>query len=794
MKKRVLSVMIASTLAFTSSGILVSGKTSKEIRPPKDERSVSVVKTDLEKYKNIKNNNTKKGDDITKVVKEALSEDYRIRSFHFRDMEDASFNLSGTSFKIERTEKDIKGKKHLRTQMYIEDIPVYGSELIVHVNEQDEVYGVNGKIDSKAKPQSFKEKVKLKENAAIKKAEKNLKLKGKENKDYHVQAKLYLYDVEDQLKPVYLVNISSVEPEPAFWHVFVSAEDGQIVDKYNALAHGASPVKVRGVGIKGEEKSLDAVFENGSYYLKDLTRPSKGQILTYDAYNSQYYSELPGYLISDPDGVFQDERQKAGVDAHYNIGKVYDYYKNILKRDSFDGRGSSIISSVHAGYNLNNAFWNGVQMIFGDGDGNLFTNFASSLDITAHEFTHGVTQYTAGLEYRNESGALNEAFSDIIGVAIENKQNDWLIGEDSYTPSIEGDALRSMENPRLYSQPDHMKDYLYVDYDNGGVHFNSGIPNKAAYLMGRETGKATMAKIYYHALANYLTPRSNFMDARNAVILASIDLYGKDSKEHKLAINSWAKVGIGEEVDDNNGGENPNPGEEIKDTFEDNDTLEKAYGRLEFNKEYDSYISKEYDLDHFYFEVNEKGKVDISLTNLRGDINISLLNSEGQELVSDNNKNSSSKNITFDLNDLGKYYIKLSGTGKAIKDPYRLKVNFKKTPVEDNKPLQWFYEDKKIEPVFNKSTNSYNTETITKNGAKTLGLYFDKIDADYGVDYIRIKDKDGKVVEEFTGNYGSRVVTVNGDKATIEYSSRSVKSGKGYSIYAVAYLSPEEIR
>lgn len=794
MKKKFLSVMIASTLAFTSSGILVSGKTSKEIKPSKDERAVSVVKTDLEKHKDIKNKKKNKGDDITNVVKEALNEEYMMRSFSFMNrMEDSAFNLSGTSFKIEKTQKDNNGKKHLRTQMFLDDIPVYGSELIIHMNEKDEVYSVNGKIDSKAKPQSFKKSIKLKKGEAIKKAEKQLKIKGKNKKDYHAEAKLYLYNIDGNLKPVYLVTISSIEPEASFWHVFVSAEDGKIVDKYNALAHGASSAKVKGIGGNGSERTLDAVLENGIYYLKDTTRPSKGQILTYDAYNTQYYSELPGYLVSDPDGVFNDERQKAAVDAHYNLGKVYDYYKDVLNRDSFDGKGASIINSVHGGYKFNNAFWNGTQMVFGDGDGQMFTNFASSLDITAHEFTHAVTQYTAGLEYRNESGALNEAFSDIIGIAIENKQNDWLIGEDSYTPNIEGDALRSMENPRLYNQPDHMRDYLYVNYDKGGVHFNSGIPNKAAYLMGKETGKETMAKIYYHALSNYLTRTSNFMDARDAVILSAIDLYGKDSKEHKLAINSWAKVGVGEGIVDEEG-DNSKPGQEIKDTFEDNDTLEKAYGKLEFNKEYDSYISKEYDVDNFCFEVNEKGKVDITLTNLKGDINISLLNSKGEELVSENNKNVSSKRINFDLNEAGKYYIRLSGTGKVIQDPYRLKVNFQKTVVEDNRPAKWFYEDKSIKPIFNNETRSYKTQTITKKGAKSLALYFDNINAQYGVDYIRVKDKNGNVVEEFTGNYGSRTLTVEGDTATIEYTSNSVKTGQGYSIYAIAYLAAEEIK
>ncbi|MFX0548396.1 M4 family metallopeptidase [Hathewaya histolytica] len=530
MKKKFLSFIIISAISLNISSMTVGAKQVKEIKPPKDKESVSVLKTDLEKTKNIKSNN-KEGDDVTKVVKSALKEEGNLGDF-----------------KVDNKETDVKGKKHLRSQMFIDGIPVYGSQVIIHTNKDGQVYSVNGKVDKQPKAQSFKNRVKIKDDKAIKIAENSLGKEIKKNKNYHSESKLYLYKVNGDLQPVYLVKISSTEPEASFWHMFVSAENGKIVDKYNALSCQATHAQVRGVNSSGEHKILNGMFENGRYFLADSTRPSNGYILTYDANNQEY--GFPGSLFSNLTGIFDSDRQKAGVDAHHNLTQVYDYYKNVLNRDSFDGKGASIISSVHVGNNLNNAFWNGRQILFGDGDGVTFSNLAKCLEVTAHEFTHAVTQSTAGLEYRFQSGALNEAFSDILGIAVHSDPNDWEIGEDIYTPNVAGDALRSMSNPRLYRQPDHMKDYLYWDYsmDKGGVHYNSGIPNKAAYLMGKEVGKDSMAKIYYHALVNYLTPQSTFEDARNAVVSSAIDLHGENSKEHKLAIKSWADVGVGEEA------------------------------------------------------------------------------------------------------------------------------------------------------------------------------------------------------------------------------------------------------
>ncbi|HCU7777653.1 TPA: zinc metalloproteinase aureolysin, partial [Staphylococcus aureus] len=148
--------------------------------------------------------------------------------------------------------------------------------------------------------------------------------------------------------------------------------------------------------------------------------------------------------------------------------------------------------------NRNNAAWIGDKMIYGDGDGRTFTSLSGANDVVAHELTHGVTQETANLEYKDQSGALNESFSDVFGYFVDDE--DFLMGEDVYTPGKEGDALRSMSNPEQFGQPAHMKDYVFTEKDNGGVHTNSGIPNKAAYNVIQAIGKSKSEQIYYRAL------------------------------------------------------------------------------------------------------------------------------------------------------------------------------------------------------------------------------------------------------------------------------------------------------
>jgi bacillolysin/thermolysin len=294
-----------------------------------------------------------------------------------------------------------------------------------------------------------------------------------------------------------------------------------------------------GVGVLGDTKTINTYYSSGTYYLYDITKPMTGVIETRSAGNT---SRLPGNYSVDADNNFNATSQRADVDAHYYAGVVYDYYKNTFNRNSFDNNGATLRSTVHYGRNYNNAFWNGSQMVYGDGDGTTFRSLSGALDVVAHELTHAVTERTAGLQYQYQSGALNESISDTFGVFLD--KGDYLVGEDVYTPNKAGDALRSLSNPELYGQPSTMSGYVNTTSDNGGVHTNSGIPNKAAYLTISSLGTAVAEKIYYRALTVYLTPTSNFSGARAALLAAAADLYGSGSTQYNAVKSAWTQVGV----------------------------------------------------------------------------------------------------------------------------------------------------------------------------------------------------------------------------------------------------------
>ena len=252
--------------------------------------------------------------------------------------------------------------------------------------------------------------------------------------------------------------------------------------------------------------------------------------------------------------------------AFVGLGDTRDFYREVLDRDSVDGQGMRLNAYVHYGESYNNAFWDGSEMIFGDGDGVLFTDFTKSVDVIAHELTHGVTEFTAGLEYHNQSGALNESMSDVFGSLVKQwsakkaaDQADWLIGAEIFTPDFAGDALRSMKNPgKAYNnptlgrdpQPDHMSKYANLPDtdagDNGGVHINSGIPNKAFYLTAIGIGGYAWeapGHIWYEAL-RASTSTTDFLEFADTTYLKAGQLYGSQGTEQQAVLSAWKEVGI----------------------------------------------------------------------------------------------------------------------------------------------------------------------------------------------------------------------------------------------------------
>jgi Zn-dependent metalloprotease len=278
-------------------------------------------------------------------------------------------------------------------------------------------------------------------------------------------------------------------------------------------------------------------------------------------FDAEHRENLPGTLVRQEGG-----RPTGGVDVKESFdysGATYDFYKKIFDRNSIDTRGMRLESTVHYGEGYNNAFWNGTQMVYGDGDGQIFQRFTKCIDVVGHELTHGVTQYEAALEYQGQAGALNESFSDVFGSLVKQyaaKQTvdkaDWLIGVDLFESKVKGVALRSMKDPgSAYNdptigkdpQPGHMKDYVKTSSDNGGVHINSGIPNRAFYLTAIELGGYSWekaGKIWYITLRDRLRERSDFQKAGNLTYEVAGGLYGKGSQEQIAVHKAWDQVGI----------------------------------------------------------------------------------------------------------------------------------------------------------------------------------------------------------------------------------------------------------
>jgi bacillolysin len=447
-------------------------------------------------------------------------------------------------FSTKSNKKDNLGYTHIKLQQTVKGTPVFGHEYIVHFNDKGEVYSVNGNYNAKAK--EFK-----KSGNYITPGEAENKALSSVNYDpssldsdfpSNGKAKLYLYKLNNEFIPVYLVQLNYLLPEPGNWNIFVNAYTGEIVNKYNKAANVAATGS--GKGVLGDTKTLNLDLvssrKGSSYNLTDLTR---GAVIS--TYTSNYGSRIPGTLISSSSTTINDP---AAVDAHYYAGVVYDYYKEKFNRNSINGAGMAIKSSVHYLRNYVNAGWTGTQMVYGDGNGVDSLALSGGLDVIAHEITHGVDQYEADLVYQDQPGALNESMSDAFGVFVEyyaqNSKFDWLMGEDIWTPGIQNDALRDISDPTKYGDPAHMNNYVNTTQDYGGVHTNSGIPNKACYLITNNLGVAKAEQIYYRALTVYMTAYTDFSDARACLAQAAADLYGSSSAEVTAVHNAFSSVGV----------------------------------------------------------------------------------------------------------------------------------------------------------------------------------------------------------------------------------------------------------
>jgi Zn-dependent metalloprotease len=341
----------------------------------------------------------------------------------------------------------------------------------------------------------------------------------------------------------------------------VIAQVGKLGDE-ERVAADRTLAESAGVGARRELATTLLQQMNVALAEVAFLAPPKGETRT--VYDAGGQTVLPGQRVrGEGDPPSSDTAVNEAFDG---ADHTYDFYKKVFDRDSIDGQGLELVSSVHYGQAFDNALWNGSQMIYGDGSGFMIAKgtLTKAIDVIGHEMTHGVTQTTAGLVYSLQPGALNESFSDVFGSLVKQytlgqtaDEADWLIGAGILGSALHGQALRSLKDPGhafdLDRQPGHMSGYVNLPAnndprnDNGGVHINSGIPNRAFYLVAITLGGNAWEKagqIWYDTLTNKLKPMSDFKACANATVRVAGDLFGKKSLEQRAVRAAWKVVGV----------------------------------------------------------------------------------------------------------------------------------------------------------------------------------------------------------------------------------------------------------
>jgi len=492
-----------------------------------------------------------------------------------------NFNLSPAfGLKFIRSEKDQIGYTHYRYQQTINGYPVQGGDYIAHVLN-GQVVSLNGKMKKFIEPGTS---ITLNENDALQKAltfvnatvykwqipgeEKLIKyITGDSLATFYPKGELVIVSKKgnsstDEYHLAYKFDIFAQSPLSR-QYIFVDAATGEIIKTLNEI-HTSDVTATAATKYSGT-RTITTDYTGTTYRLREADRGLG--IETYDMNVGTNYGSAVDFTNASTTwtgtNTYKDEVAR---DAHWGAEMTYDFYLTTFGRSSVDNAGLKLLSYVHSnlvgmGYTDNvNAFWDGTRMTYGDGDATYSP--LTTLDICGHEITHGVTSYTANLDYQDESGAMNEGFSDIFGTCIEwyakppLATGNWTIGEEI------GSAFRSMSSPNTYQQPDTYNgtNWYSGTQDNGGVHTNSGVLNYWFYLLCQggsgtnDIGNAfnvtgiTMTKaeqIAYRTLTYYLTSTSVYADARTYSLQACQDLYGGCGPEMQATTNAWYAVGIG---------------------------------------------------------------------------------------------------------------------------------------------------------------------------------------------------------------------------------------------------------
>ncbi|WP_369946501.1 M4 family metallopeptidase [Vitiosangium sp. GDMCC 1.1324] len=425
------------------------------------------------------------------------------------------FRLNQNDLVLKRTTVDAKGHRHLRFQQTKNGLQVVGGELILHVDEAGNVYAANGSARDGSKASA---EAKVAPESALKVAQDGSSARGAS---------------ASGAKLVYLRSEGSQEPRLAF--------------------------EVR---VKGERDGMpadDLVYVDAERGGILLVNPRIHTAINRKVYSANNGSTTPGTLKrSEGQAPVGDNH----VDTNYDkLGETYNCYKTLFGRDSFDNAGATLISTVHYSTNYVNAYWDGTQMVYGDGDGVDSIELGLDSDVTTHELTHAVTERESNLTYSGESGGLNESMSDIFAGVCESWTRNWAtdadvfkVGEDIWTPGTAGDALRYMDDPAK----DGASLDFYADYGGQDVHYSSGISNLVFSLLSKggvhPRGKTTntvpaigpekAGRIFYKANTDLFTASTTFEQAKTYTVQAAEALYGTGSAEAAAVTEAWKAVGV----------------------------------------------------------------------------------------------------------------------------------------------------------------------------------------------------------------------------------------------------------
>ena len=487
--------------------------------------------------------------------------------------------------RVTRSRADALAMHHVRMEQHVGGVRVAGGEITTHFSADGAMTAVSSNYVPGLSGVDLNPSIDAERAVAI--AEARLAAK-----DAHFHPgqfwkaparELLIFAGGGQGRLAYQVSLYVMSIHPSNLVTYVDAHTGEVILSYDDLKTAAATGT--GVDSDGATRTLQIDATGSTYSLVDTTRtPGKISTFTYkntptsacvndqaaDGCLDQFFQTHPtGELVtSTSQGAWDTANpgKGAAVEAHVYAGLVYDYYKQQHQRESIDGKGLPINSNVHFSTSFGNAFWNGEGMFYGDGDGITLKLLTKGFDVIAHELTHGVTQYESSLEYLNQSGALNEAMSDIFGAFAEHEfypdpKKNWLIGEKVSGVLLNG-PLRDMAHPGsvLQKQPDNMKGYdetsSTAQQDNGGVHLNSGIVNNAVYLMTiggkNDTSGITVSspigwekakKIWYRTNTEYLMTKSNFLQAAQATLSSATDLGLTDADRGTIEC-AWIATGV----------------------------------------------------------------------------------------------------------------------------------------------------------------------------------------------------------------------------------------------------------